>query len=990
MPVQSFSTFVIRPEDLLILSLEFRNVNFDPPTPGNPARISGAAGAYLIVRFQPQHVIEQAFFQASGFDPPPAPGGESPPPPGQVQSRLAGPSRLVFRVPPGESFDYTLEGVLEALTRLPQNVSPVGSYQPALLGCLPGAVVPPWLRFPAPPVIAPPGETDTAIEAPYRLILSPDQYARWSHAMGPVSHDELTELWHTRLGTERSSGEVAVRAIWSPDFMPDTLQSHWSPADHSTPPFPFRTSLDSRDRNELVHLTSNWHLGAYMPLPVETERLMLTTLGAWLRLQGDWEPPSMPSGGSLTVEQWRHIATMGRDHYVRVVYAGYMFPFGHRAVLIKVTERKFSYRRDAQVPGMIAYLYQRMFIMIREPTRTYTHRDIPFRSVTFKTRVTPDLADPSDSDIGGHGQSAFWPRIVTGPGPEVVDFHFLLSATDWEGRTVEFTAPLIYIDKDIDETDVATIVSHYNTVESVTGERRQRGMGGQGVAFAPSAASGDTTLETASISFEAIEKPAMTPHFWPNMARARVDIPAVKQMLGKSVLSTIVWEPTYTQASGQAIGNAGHVFAKINSSTPLDFAVDKAGGLVAPNIDISGLSRAMGPVGGIVDQMVSGNFKPQDIFDTGVKLFGGIELWQIIQDLVFYDAAGAIEKLPAFVSVRDGNVIRTSYKWKLSQQELVDTGLFVPKSNTEFSLEAIAEVPLDGSPPTLTIEGKLTNFAVVLLPTPAELELVHVNFNSAKFTAEMGKKPDVDVQLGAIEFKGILEYVARLMEYLPLDGFSDPPSLSVGPDGINVGFSFGIPTIGLGIMTLQNISLAAGVYLPFVDKPLNFHFAFCERHQPFVLTVSLFGGGGFFSIDIGIAGVQMLEAALEFGASVALNLGVASGKASIMGGFYFQMAGADFSLTGYFRASGSLSVLGIISVSCEFYLGLTYASKGISPHGGTLWGQAKLTVKIKILFFSMSVSISMEREFAGSDPTFQQLVAPSDWALYCDAFADYP
>jgi hypothetical protein len=109
-----------------------------------------------------------------------------------------------------------------------------------------------------------------------------------------------------------------------------------------------------------------------------------------------------------------------------------------------------------------------------------------------------------------------------------------------------------------------------------------------------------------------------------------------------------------------------------------------------------------------------------------------------------------------------------------------------------------------------------------------------------------------------------------------------------------------------------------------------------------------------------------------------------------MAGFYFQKAGADFSLTGYFRANGSLSVLGIITVSLEFYLGLAYASKGISPHGGALWGQAKLTVKIEILFFSTSVSISMEREFAGSDPTFRQLVAPSVWAAYCNAFAAYP
>jgi hypothetical protein len=58
-------------------------------------------------------------------------------------------------------------------------------------------------------------------------------------------------------------------------------------------------------------------------------------------------------------------------------------------------------------------------------------------------------------------------------------------------------------------------------------------------------------------------------------------------------------------------------------------------------------------------------------------------------------------------------------------------------------------------------------------------------------------------------------------------------------------------------------------------------------------------------------------------------------------------------------------------------------------HAGSMWGQASLTVKIEILFFSTSVSVKMERKFAGSDPTFHQLVAPTDWARYCAAFADY-
>jgi hypothetical protein len=76
-------------------------------------------------------------------------------------------------------------------------------------------------------------------------------------------------------------------------------------------------------------------------------------------------------------------------------------------------------------------------------------------------------------------------------------------------------------------------------------------------------------------------------------------------------------------------------------------------------------------------------------------------------------------------------------------------------------------------------------------------------------------------------------------------------------------------------------------------------------------------------------------------------------------------------------------------VSLVFYLGLTYASKDVEPHAGTLWGQATLTVKIEILFFSTSVGVSMEREFAGTDPTFRDLVSPSAWSNYCNAYAAY-
>ena len=65
-------------------------------------------------------------------------------------------------------------------------------------------------------------------------------------------------------------------------------------------------------------------------------------------------------------------------------------------------------------------------------------------------------------------------------------------------------------------------------------------------------------------------------------------------------------------------------------------------------------------------------------------------------------------------------------------------------------------------------------------------------------------------------------------------------------------------------------------------------FNFSEREHPFSLTVSLLGGGGFFAIGIGSAGVKEIEAALEFGAAVAIDLGVASGGVEIKAGVYFH------------------------------------------------------------------------------------------------------
>ena len=77
-----------------------------------------------------------------------------------------------------------------------------------------------------------------------------------------------------------------------------------------------------------------------------------------------------------------HTATQGRDHYVRIVYEGELLPFHNRAALVKVTERKFK----EQGGLVVAHLYQRIFIVVREPEKVFADTD---RGMPFKKVVSP-------------------------------------------------------------------------------------------------------------------------------------------------------------------------------------------------------------------------------------------------------------------------------------------------------------------------------------------------------------------------------------------------------------------------------------------------------------------------------------------------------------------------------------------------------------------------------------------------------------------------
>ncbi len=211
------------------------------------------------------------------------------------------------------------------------------------------------------------------------------------------------------------------------------------------------------------------------------------------------------------------------------------------------------------------------------------------------------------------------------------------------------------------------------------------------------------------------------------------------------------------------------------------------------------------------------------------------------------------------------------------------------------------------------------------------------------------------------------------------------PSIKLTPTQLEVSYTLGIPPITCGVFSLQNIAIMAGLDLPYLTGRPAVEFAFASRHRPFLVTVEIFGGGGFVHVVLDAKGVKMVEGAIEFGANFCLNLGVASGAVHAMAGIYFQLKGSSSDLTGFIDIGGEVSVLGIVSISLDLNISLSWQS---SPKGNLIEGRATLTVSVHVLFFSASVQLSVERSFsAGSgDPELGQVMDFGNWSHYAAAF----
>jgi len=598
--------------------------------------------------------------------------------------QTAGESHLVFDLTDVRSIPFRLEDLLNWQS-WKLVVDPVANTQ--ALPVSPGVAID-NAKNPPLPGHAPAKNEATAIELPYRLFLSPSEKGQWAHSAKPVSYGNNVELWHTRLAVatkgapdEHNATDRIVRAIFTPDRLLDRkLQSH-----NSGEP------LDARDRAELVYLTSDYqnqaifkacpsqpHSTPYTPLPVSVEHLILTSQGGYLKSIGNWNPPLLTSQDVLTVEQWRHVATVGRDQYVRVVYKGYLAPFAHRASLVKVSERVIVQASGTGVPAKknwFALLHERMYIVIHEPRRDFplfsqpnAGRDFPFRRVDVLTTVTPDLDDPATKVVSGppQSQSLFWPSVNKEP------YLFRFRLWDVEGNVSESSMPVVFGDARQAQTQkgVTDLVTLYNggknstpVSQNVTAARKDPwtsiAFSGQNVAFAPSSQPGDTRYEASTLLWQIQNQSNGDPShdlcfyerdlplFAPQIAQANVSSTAINRVTGTTSGTWVKFFVPYVTNGFGPQTNPGEVILQVDEATGprLQFGnankTDQSGGFTSPDTKVVGFSRKSGPVGGTstsasLTTWSSGKFDPPDFFGafSTAKILGAVKLSDIIAPLL--------------------------------------------------------------------------------------------------------------------------------------------------------------------------------------------------------------------------------------------------------------------------------------------------------------------------------------------------------------------
>lgn len=781
----------------------------------------------------------------------------------------------------------------------------------------------------------------TAIEAPWRLVTTPhpaadDATLQARHRPLPLDHGGVSGLWRTSIAVPDTS--AAPASVSTMRLVPADAVA----AAADDPPFPI--SLARMDRMTLVAKAALQ--------PALADRLELSAFGAWLHAWGSW--PSFA---------WDHVLHQGRDVRVRLATQGTLYPTGHRATFVKYVERAISTGL-----GEVAVLQVFQTIYVDQPMATIPAgpditRQFPFDVVELVTTRVDAMMAPVWQPAGT--TTFFWP---TDSANHPVLFVARLTAAGQP--TVTVSLPLMFVADppsgtlEADPAALAALAGLYGQHDCVTGSEVID------LVRSPAPAQGDRH-EVHALTIAANN---ITTAIAPALTSVDVAIPALRGLLGRDVVTTATFTHDYLSR-----GDAADVILALapTSHVGIDFTQqsNRSGGLVAPKYTADALSRTAGPVAAAAMQTLaaSGAIDPAALFPPEATLLG-FALRDLVHDL----------RLPPQIVPGIDSAGRPTATMTWQGVALKTAGCFVANASSQLNM-------------TVTTAAGGTDICCsvsnVGLQLPAGPDaLLALSFDAISFTQHDGKLPAVSIDGLAAKFTGDLRLLQELEDAVDLAALS--PYFDITPAGITAHYSVPIPKLAAGVFVLRDAVFSARLDVPFDGRPLELTLAFASMANPFALTVMMFGGGGYVEMTITHQGLTRFDIALEFGAIIEVDFVVASAEVHALGGVRFALTDdGSVELTGYIRIGGSVDILGLVSVSVELCVQLSYQSQT-----NALVGRATMVIDIDLTLWSEPVELDTgEWVLAGHPPS--AAIAPAahraltadeglaQWQRYLLAFA---
>lgn len=1012
------SLVIRRREDLLRLVITPVDMTIDKAT--GRLTPTGDVGL-LVVNFGPQAVTEKAF--------PP----DVTPPTGAVPARLSGDSQLTFVV--DSSVALTLSGLLSWAERAP-SLSPIGRY---LDGEVLPASLP--VGKPPSPYVTMIEMPWWLVLSPNRLSSWTEQVrAKTYDGRSEVFHARLASMLPGAGQTDEPEYRT-LRGIWIKDpTATSLLREPNREVAAGQPGHPFTMIPTPRDRADIVNLTTRtgaMEVGGQAR--AIKARVALSPLGGQLVAEGAWDEPGVSSMTSWQQRIWQgrdtYAKVVRRGFLYPWGFKAAQIEEGVRAFRADAggTIRAFWEKRT-----MVAITEPEVNLGDSGAATDAGKRAALFSSVTCITEQTPPLVLPDDlTPMRGAwaGMKVYTPKVATRNGTAA--FQFDLIGIDPDGNEIPFSQPLLFAQQKVEDSSTtrpsqrrgadgrfglddltdpnfteegaAQLRSYYD--DSVPYADKVAEYGGTAIAYAENFAN-SVTSDDGEVLSEAIassqtmqstkeivfgiansvdgavqliqgEVEDLLEEYHPNnipvIKEAKVFLEDTARIAQETVEATLTQTRDYIENAFDDVKNKGQVYLQQAEGAANELLMDaaKAGGVVAPNVNVAGLSRKVGNVYGDIQSVramaADGRVTPGEAF-AALNLLGGVSLADILP--TEYDAVDAngeptgmalsIESTFVDTGLDSERAIVTMSMTIDSNSQVLQSIPLLSVDDARLAILLRSEIPTVSGSASWSARGEFSNFIVHLVPIEG-LEFVNVDVERIIFTAGSGKGADVDVKVREVDFSGLLTLVKKLASLLP---FGDMLIIDVNSSGVKAGFFFELPTLAFGAFAISGLGVGAELAIPFDSRPVRFGFLLSMPDNPFSLTVTGLGGGGWLENSLGLNGIERLSIAGFVAAEVKVDFGVAGGGVSVRAGFQFQIGaleppieGVDegLVLTAFASLNGYIDVLGIASASLDVYIGLSVVVPAALPDYVKLYGIATCTMRVSLAFYTESVTFEVKR-----------------------------